>query len=183
VFGVLFTVPQAHSVPPISPGDLIVTDLSVPGVFRQSPSGGAPTTIFSGAPYVVPAGVVVDASGNIIVADKGADAVFRQNPSGGVPTVIHSGAPYILPADVAIEASGNIIVSDAIAAAVFRQSPSGGVPTAIYSGAPYVQPRFVAIVPLTLPVCFGLTALQCAIVQGGYRDAPASLRVDTKDKG
>jgi hypothetical protein len=87
---------------PVSGGDIIVADDSAKAVFRQSPSGGAPTTIFSGAPYAFPWGVAIDASGNLIVADDGADAVFGQSPSGGAPTTIFSGPPYAAPVDVAI---------------------------------------------------------------------------------
>jgi hypothetical protein len=40
-------------------GNLIVTDVVAHAVFRQSPSGGPPTTIFSGPPYVTPVGVAI----------------------------------------------------------------------------------------------------------------------------
>jgi hypothetical protein len=138
-------------------GEIIVTDIGVPGVFSQSPSGGAPTPIWTGAPYVEPGGVAIDSSGNLIVSDIGAHGLFRQSPCGGAPTPIFIGTPYINPVGVAIDSSGNIIVADAgksllVAGvpvcggcAVFRQNPSGGAPAVIFTGAPYVEPIGVAI--------------------------------------
>ena len=101
-------------------GNIIVVDNGLPGVFRQSPSGGAPTVIYSGAPYVQPIGVAVDASGNIIVVDNGLPGVFRQSPSGGAPTVIYSGAPYVnpdeVPRPISIELSDSSGAQQAVAA-------------------------------------------------------------------
>jgi len=78
-----------------SPGDIIVADASVDGIFIQKPGGGAPTLIFSGPPYLNPTGVTIDpTTGDIIVVDNVANAVFRQNPAGGAPTTIFSGLPY-----------------------------------------------------------------------------------------
>jgi hypothetical protein len=86
-----------------SSGNIIVADDKVPAVFLQSPSGGAPTAIWTGTPYVAPLGVAIDSSGNIIVADLNTGTVFRQSPSGGAPTVIFAGTPYSHTAGVAIE--------------------------------------------------------------------------------
>jgi len=150
--------PFSQATLALSPGDIIVTDMyqshaGAPGVFRQSPSGGAPAVIFQdpgtagtpGSPYVNPTGVAIDSSGDIIVSDDGARSVFRQSPSGSTPILIFGGAPYVDPAGVAIDRSGDIIVADTGFPGVFRQSPSGGAPTAIFTGPPYANPAGDAI--------------------------------------
>jgi len=85
-------------------GNIIIADQGVPPrIFRQSPAGGAPTAIFTGAPYSEPRGVAIDASGNIIVTDFGTPpGVYRQSPAGGPPTPIFAGAPYVTPVGVAV---------------------------------------------------------------------------------
>ena len=97
-FSILLLVPvgvQNVSAVPPAPGDIIVTDGVNNGLWEQNPAGGPPTSIFLGAPYLGPIGVVVDpATGDLIVSDNNFQrGIYRQSPAGGAPLKIGTGGP------------------------------------------------------------------------------------------
>jgi len=130
-------------------GNYIVVDFLANTLFTVPPPAGPPVAIWTGAPFVFPVGVAIDAAGNYIVVDAGPPAaLFIVPPPAGPPVAIWTGLPFIAPVDVAIDASGNYIVADlAPPGALFIVPPPAGPPTTIFSGAPFAGPQGVAVVP------------------------------------
>ena len=85
----------------------------------------------SGAGFLEPFGVAVEADGSLVVVDLGLDAVVRVDPISGNRTVFSdattgSGPDFGSPVDIAVEADGTLVVTDCDLRAVVRVDPITG---------------------------------------------------------
>lgn len=102
-------------------GNVDVTDYSIPGVFRETPSGGGyiQTPIDHG--WTAPSGIAIDQSGNLYVSDPGNSiyyggqvpaGVYKESFTNGTYVRTPMGNSWSLPSGIAVDASGNLFVAD-----------------------------------------------------------------------
>src|ERR1035438_6858701 len=105
-----------HNTPPVNPTNAIVTTLA-------GGSAGYISGLNTGASFVEPGGVAIDAAGNVYVADEGNNLIQRISPSGVVTTLAGNAgggwangtgtaASFLNPTGVAVDIAGNIYVAD-----------------------------------------------------------------------
>src|SRR2546426_1818783 len=99
-------------------------------------TGGTPTVIASGAPFLGPHGVAVSPDGSTLyIADNVAGAIFSLPVTGGAATLLASGPPFGTgssgPEDLAVSPDGSTLFINSGFAGIFTLPASGGSPKAI----------------------------------------------------
>lgn len=127
-----------------------------PGVFKVPAAGGDAVEMFSGAPFVSPAGIAVGTDGKaIFVADAGAaggGAILTLAGAGGAPVALRGSvgtAPRNL--DIVKGSGGDLIYFTGVdpqdkQPGLFTLPLAGGdAPTVVAKGKPFVEPDGVAV--------------------------------------
>ncbi|HWB11197.1 MAG TPA: NHL repeat-containing protein [Pirellulales bacterium] len=125
-------------------GDLLVSDLELPRIWKIALSNGKKTKVERYADVPEPAGICLDGEGRLWVVSRGTNALLRVDSKGNVETVI-SGRAFEFPHSVAVDKEGTAFVCDGYARAVWK-IPSGGKPQPQkwVAGDPLVQPVALA---------------------------------------
>lgn len=125
---------------------------STASVVSVAGSGGATSTLVSGAPLVKPVSVAVATDGShVFVADSGAGKIFSVPSGGGAPTVVagtEGRSPRGL--DVTVDGGADVIYftgSDPAdgAPGLFSVPAAGGTVTIVAKGSPLVSPDAVVV--------------------------------------
>jgi sugar lactone lactonase YvrE len=124
-----------HTVRKVSPGGSVSTLAGSSGHAGSSDGNG------SGALFLYPYAVAVDASGNVYVADSGNHNIRKVTSGGSVSTLAGSaGVPgsvdgtgtaalFNIPQGIAVDSTGNVYVSDTNNSTIRRITPAGVVST------------------------------------------------------
>lgn len=123
-------------------GDVYMTDVQLPGIYRIGPGGGNGQVVAQGPPLVSPQGMSFLPNGQILVADFNVPGVFRVDPRTGQIFPFASG-PFAKPQDAELGPDGHVYVSDGINDAVYRLNRRTGAISPLASGPPLDGPRGV----------------------------------------
>jgi sugar lactone lactonase YvrE len=124
-----------HTIRKVSPGGTVTT------LAGSSGQAGSADGTGSGALFLYPYAVAVDASGNVYVADSGNNNIREVSPGGSTRTLAGAAgaagnvdgsgtsALFNLPQGIAVDSSGNVYVSDTNNSTIRKVTPSGVVTT------------------------------------------------------
>lgn len=134
--------PAAHA---LQPGQIVVVDETLPGVFLVDASSGnrqliSSATIGTGPQFSRPTVVVVEGDDSLLVGDANLEAIFRVNVLSGDRTVLTNAFSQLV--GLALESDGEIVATDFGLDSVLRVDPVGGGVTIVSSASVGSGPAF-----------------------------------------
>ncbi|OBI89811.1 serine/threonine-protein kinase [Mycobacterium asiaticum] len=134
-------VPSGLAVDPS--GNVYVTDLHAPGVWKLSPGARGPSLVPFGH-LIKPEGVALGKDGSVYVADRAARQVLRLAPGAPSATALMPTTLLSAPSGVAVDNDGNLYITDGEDRRVLKLAPGADTPTELpFAGLQ--QPYGVAV--------------------------------------